>query len=262
MAIECFHRFFGGSGPVPLVILHGLLGSSRNWGSAARDLAAHLPVYLLDARNHGESPWAESCTYEDMAEDVVAWAQCQGFTRFYLLGHSMGGKTAMRLACSFPRLLQGLIVADIAPVASASRWEKPFAVLDSVRPEDFKDRAEADAALAEGGVDNAAFRGFLLTNLARRAEGGFRWQANVSALRNALPTLFNNPLQPGEHFGGPVQVLRGERSDFLPAEKVSAFAPYFPNYQETVVTGAGHNLHIDNRPAFVSAVSGFIAENQ
>ena len=94
--VELFHRELGGEGKRPLVLLHGLLGSSRNWLSAGAELAADHHVFALDLRNHGKSPHADDCGYEAMAGDVLAWMDARGLGRATLLGHSMGGKVAMR----------------------------------------------------------------------------------------------------------------------------------------------------------------------
>lgn len=262
MPITCFHRFWGEEGRLPLVILHGLLGSSRNWAATGRDLARYAPVYALDARNHGESPWDSRNDYEAMASDLLQWADSQGFAQMILLGHSMGGKTAMRFACRYPERLAALIVADIAPLASAPRWVKPFEALVAIDPAALAHRAEADEALAQAGIANAAFRGFLLTNLQRRPDGRFAWQANIRVLKQHLPLLFANPLHEGDCFDKPVLVVRGQNSDFLTPERLSAFEPYFPDRLCLTIQGAGHNVHIDNRPAFVEAVAQFVTALQ
>src|SRR5690606_16173510 len=111
------HRDFGGEGKPPLVVLHGLLGSARNWQSAGRDLAADFHVCALDLRNHGDSFHAREMTYAIMADDVCAWLDARGWQRVRLMGHSMGGKVAMVLACRFPERVEKLVAVDIAPKA-------------------------------------------------------------------------------------------------------------------------------------------------
>ncbi len=101
----------------PVVLLHGLFGAGRNWTQLALTLGAHYRVYLPDARNHGASPWAESMSYADMAGDVLALIEREQLQRPFIVGHSMGGKTAMALALSQPQAIAGIGVIDIAPEA-------------------------------------------------------------------------------------------------------------------------------------------------
>jgi len=110
-----FHRDLGGAGKPALIVLHGLLGSSRNWQSTGSDLAARYQVWALDLRNHGRSPHEAEMSYEAMVADVIAWMDGQGIARAALMGHSMGGKVAMLLACRHPERVERLVVVDIAP---------------------------------------------------------------------------------------------------------------------------------------------------
>src|SRR6478672_1449510 len=103
-----------GSGP-PLLILHGLFGSLENWRSMARRLSAEFQVFSIDQRNHGESPHSSEMTYEMMAEDVAELLRETKLRRVNVLGHSMGGKTAMQFSLSHPEAVERLVVADIAP---------------------------------------------------------------------------------------------------------------------------------------------------
>ena len=124
------HRDFGGAGRPPLIVLHGLLGAARNWQSAGRDLAADFHVCALDLRNHGESFHARESGYGDMAADVLAWLDAHGRERVHLLGHSMGGKIAMRLACRHPKRVQRGVrrpACEPAKARAARRFPQPVA---------------------------------------------------------------------------------------------------------------------------------------
>ena len=172
-----FHRDLGGAGKPPLVILHGMLGSSRNWQTAGRDLAERFHVLALDLRNHGASPQADDMSYSAMIDDVRAWLDAQGFTKVTLLGHSMGGKVAMLLACRHPERVERLIVVDIAP--KDYRWvahRAEFAAMNELDLAHLKSRAEAELKF-EARVDDWAMRKFLTTNLERDAEGRWCWSA-------------------------------------------------------------------------------------
>ncbi len=155
-----------GEGP-PLLVLHGLFGSSANWRTLARRLAHQRRVLTLDLRNHGASPWAEEMSYPDLAADVAAFMHARGLACASLLGHSMGGKTAMVLALSRPRLVERLIVIDIAPVAYAHSHRDYIEAMRSLDATALARRAQADAALSAA-VPDAGVRAFLLQNLVQR----------------------------------------------------------------------------------------------
>ncbi|MDV7394678.1 alpha/beta fold hydrolase, partial [Arthrospira platensis SPKY1] len=158
----------------PCIVLHGLLGSSRNWMSVAQKMAIHGTVHTLDVRNHGQSPHCDSMSYPEMAGDVLRWMDDRGIAKAVLLGHSMGGKIAMRLACSAPERVAALIVVDIAPRAYKPRWEREFAAMLALPLERMTSRAQAEEALSES-IRDWAFRKFLCTNLERSEDGTLRW---------------------------------------------------------------------------------------
>ena len=252
------HRDFGGEGLPPLIILHGMLGSSRNWQSAGRDLAARFHVYALDLRNHGDSFHAREMSYAVMAADVLAWMDAMGLERAHLLGHSMGGKTAMRLAIDHPLCVEKLVVVDIAPKAYPRSHGLNFAAMHKLDLAALTSRQQAEELLAAD-VTDWAMRKFLLTNLERRADGrGFRWIIHLAALTEALPVLEAGFLQPGERFDGDVLfVLGGQSRYFLPEDK-PVTREHFPYVAFTTIAESGHNPHFDCREAFVSRVVDFL----
>ena len=142
------HRDLGGAGKPPLVILHGLLGSSRNWQTAGRDLSDQFHVCALDLRNHGDSFHAHEVTYEIMAADVLAWLDAQGIERTHLLGHSLGGKVAMLLACRHAGRVERLVVVDIAPKAYPHSHAREFDAMRELDLVALQSRAEAEQQLA------------------------------------------------------------------------------------------------------------------
>jgi len=258
MGMDLAHQFFGGEGNPPLVILHGLLGSSRNWTSVAKELAGHFEVYAVDLRNHGKSPHAAEMTYAALAEDVGEFLAARELDRPFLLGHSLGGKTAMRLACDGPDRLRGLIVVDIAPRDYAPHFREEFAAMNELDLGGLGARREADEALAARGVEDWAMRQFLLTNLERdEASEGFRWQVNLRVLTEALPELAKSSIGENERFGGPTLFLRGENSDFVKDDDRPAITRHFPASQLMTIADAAHNVHVQNKAAFVSAVAYF-----
>ena len=182
-----------GAGP-PLVILHGLFGSSRNWASHARHLGETHRVFTLDLRNHGASPWADTMTYREMAEDVGAFLVGHGLEGATVLGHSMGGKTAMMAALTDPDAIAAMIVADIAPVSYGRSHEPYVEALRAIDLAAVKRRGDADAALREA-VPEAPLRGFLLHNLIFEYDGP-RWQLNLDAIDHNMDALTDFPDRP------------------------------------------------------------------
>jgi len=249
-----FHRDLGGAGRPPLVILHGILGSSRNWQTAGRDLAARYHVLALDLRNHGSSPHAPEMTFAAMAEDVLAWIDARGLARVTLLGHSLGGKVAMLFACRHPERVERLIIVDIAPRDYA--WAGQRAALAAMQDLDLgvlHSRAEAERRFAAR-VSELAMRKFLATNLERSGAGDWTWLINLPVLAAAVPALELNSLAPGDRYGGPVLFVTGERSDYVRAADWPAVTGHFPAATRTMIPEAGHNPHMEAREAFVAAV--------
>jgi len=259
VCLVCFvvslaHRELGGAGQPPLLLLHGLLGSSRNWQTAGRDLAARYHVFALDLRNHGESPHADEMTYAATVDDVLGWMDARGFARATLLGHSMGGKTAMLLACRHPERVERLVIVDIAPknyLWAAHRAE--FAAMHELDLAHLKSRGEAELKL-EARVDDWAMRKFLTTNLARTDAGGWRWQINLPVLTTALPLLEANPLAAEDRFDGSTQLMIGGKSRYVLPEDHAAIRTHFPAARIETIANSGHNPHMDARQEFVRVV--------
>jgi esterase len=252
--VNLFHRDLGGAGRPPLVILHGLLGSSRNWQTTGRDLAEQFHVFALDLRNHGESPHVDEMSYPAMMEDVIGWLSAQSLARVSLMGHSMGGKTAMLLACRHPALVKRLMVVDIAPKDYRSEAHRAeFAAMTELDLAHLASRAEAELRF-EARVDDWAMRKFLATNLARNAEGGWRWQINLPALSRALPELEKNPLSSSDHFEGPAQFITGGRSRYVLTADRAEILRFFPAAKIESLLESGHNPHMEQRAAFVQQV--------
>lgn len=249
-----FHRFLGGEGKPPCVILHGLLGSSRNWLTAGKILAEQYAVYALDLRNHGQSPHCEPMDYPAMAGDLNEWAQAHLDKPFLLIGHSMGGKVAMYYASKQNAQVSHLAVVDIAAREYPPRWEKEFAVMKSLPLAQLKTRAEAEKWL-EDDINDWAFRKFLATNLTRDEEGKLAWSINLDLLLSSLPSLFINPMDKDDCYSGPVTWIRGANSRFVKDEDTQTMRHYFPKVELVTIADAGHNVHFDQPQDFCRAIS-------
>ena len=241
-----------GTGP-PVVVLHGLFGSSANWRSVARALATHHRVLCIDLRNHGHSPWADSMDYLEMAEDVRTLIARQGLSRPTVVGHSMGGKTAMALALTSPVSVGNLVVVDIAPVAYADRFTPYVEAMRSIDAAATASRTEAQQRLAER-LPDPATAPFLLQNLVSRNDH-FDWRLNLAAIGISVPVLSAFPTTLlGRRFSGPTSLIYGAASDYVAAADLEGFADLFPEFEAHAIEDAGHWVHAEKPDAFLIAL--------
>jgi esterase len=243
---------------VPVVILPGLFGSTGNWRPMARRLAVKYRILVVDLRNHGRSPHADSMRYEEMAEDVLLLLDKQGMARVALLGHSMGGKVAMTFALRYPDRVGALLVADMAPVDYARHMDGLLAALLTLPVATFRDRTQADAALAQT-VEDERLRQFLLQNLERDGDG-FRWRVNLEAIAANMDSLVGFPaFDACVTYPGPTCFLAGGLSRYVRPEHWDAVVARFPNAKLVTLPKAGHWLHVEAPENFLAAVLGFLA---
>ncbi len=241
----------------PLVILHGLFGSARNWQAIAKGLASGFRVFALDLRNHGNSPWAPGMSYADLAEDVGAFIERHRLGSPAVLGHSLGGKAAMVLALEQPELVRALIVVDIAPVAYPHSFLPYVQAMQRVDLDRLKRREEADAALAEQ-IEDAGIRRLLLQNLVY-GEGRYRWRVNLDAFAANLSPLRGFPAaSAARRYEGPVLFIHGGRSSYVQPEHEGHIRRLFPHARLQAIAGAGHWVHVDQPQAFSAAVCAFL----
>ena len=241
-----------GSGP-PLLMLHGLFGSSRNWRAVARQLAETHTVHSVDLRNHGASPWADSMAYPDMADDVLQLMDRLGLKQPTVLGHSMGGKTAMALALRHPQRVRRLFVVDIAPLSYADTLT-PFA--EGMRNVDVMaaaSRAEVHDRLRQA-VPEPGVVPFLMHNLVMHNDH-FDWRINLLGISAAMPQLCGFPGELlGARFERPVTVIVGANSDYVKRRDGVDFRPMFTQVETHVIRDAGHWVHADQPAAFLACV--------
>jgi esterase len=243
---------------VPVVILPGLFGSTGNWRPMARRLAVKYRVLVVDLRNHGRSPQADSMRYEEMAEDVLMLLDKQGMARVALLGHSMGGKVAMTFALAYPNRVGALLVADVAPVRYGRHMDGILAALLTMPVATLRDRTQADAALAQT-VEDERLRQFLLQNLEREGNG-FRWRINLGAIAANMDSLVGFPaFDTGATYPGPTCFFSGGLSRYVRPEHWDAVVAHFPNARLLTLPGAGHWLHAEAPEDFLAAILGFLA---
>ena len=246
-----------GNGGRPIVILHGLLGSGRNWTTIAKRLGDAHKVYTLDLRNHGGSPWTDEMSYELMAGDVGQFIESNNLGPVILIGHSMGGKTAMRLALDRPSLIEKLAVVDIAPVNYERGFGGYVEAMQAIDVEGLATRGEVDDHLADV-VPDAAVRAFLLQNLVRQDQG-FVWRANLQGLARAMPALMTFPSSDIDRFVNPAIVLAGMNSDYVQAAHQAEIQRLFPKAETRYIADAGHWLHAEQPTVFLAHLKDFLS---
>ena len=245
-----------GRGGETILILHGLLGSGRNWTSIAKRLAERYKVITLDLRNHGGSPWAEAMAYPVMAADVRAYIEKNAIGPSTVIGHSMGGKTAMRLALDAPSLVERLVVVDIAPVDYDHSTGEYVEALRRLDLSGLNSRNDVDARLAAD-VDEAGIRAFLLQNLLR-GDDGFTWRANLDALASAMPDLMAFPTREHDGYRGPALFLAGAESPYVRSAHRPAIDRLFAKADMRVIADAGHWVHAEQPTAFLAHLQDFL----
>jgi pimeloyl-ACP methyl ester carboxylesterase len=241
-----------GSG-APLLILHGLFGSRRNWRSIARGLSDGHRVISVDLRNHGESPWSDAMSYPEMAADVRDLMKREELDRPAVMGHSMGGKTAMALALLHPDEVGQLIVVDIAPISYADRLSVFARGMQSVDLGTASGRDDVARRLSSL-VPEPGVVPFLLQNLVMH-DGQFDWRINLAAISGSMGALSGFPPElASRRFEGPVHVIAGGRSDYVTRRLGEDFRPMFPQAEVEVVEQAGHWVHADQQAAFLECM--------
>lgn len=252
--MELNYKTFGQGEPV--VILHGLFGTLDNWQTLARQLAERHTVFIVDQRNHGRSPHDPEMNYEVMAEDLRHFLESHWVYNASVIGHSMGGKTAMQFALHHPDMLSKLVVVDIAPRTYPPGHNQIFEALLSVDLARLSDREEAEALLLPR-IPDEAIRRFLLKNLTRDRDGNFAWKINLPVIYRHYADILG-PVHGNDPFEGPSLFIRGERSDYVPDADIPRIRQLFPAAHVETVRDAGHWVHADAPANFLKLLTGFL----
>ncbi|WP_095590538.1 alpha/beta fold hydrolase [Actibacterium ureilyticum] len=236
----------------PLLIAHGLYGSGRNWGVIAKRLSDQRQVIAVDMRNHGESPWFDSHTYPEMADDLAEVIAAHG-GHADVLGHSMGGKTAMMLALRHPDLVDRLIVADVAPVSYDHDQMQFITAMRGLDLSAVTTRSDAARAM-EATVDDPTVRSFLLQSLDLKNK---RWRLNLDVLERDMPQILSWPETTAE-FQNPTLFLSGAASHYVLPDYRPQIRALFPKARFARIPDAGHWLHAEKPRAFEDTVRAFL----
>lgn len=257
--MQLHHAVYGDG--FPLLILHGFLGAGGNWHTlASKRFGAHFRVYTLDARNHGRSPHSDVFDYPTMAADVAAFMDQQGIAQAHVLGHSMGGKTAMHLALRHGERVARLVVVDMAPGASAARHDALLDALVGLDLSRYDSRRAIDQALAPR-IPAPGVRQFLLKNLSYDpATRSYSWQMNLPVLTAAYEAVNAGLERDPGRFDGPTLFVRGGRSDYVTEADEPLIRRLFPRATVTTIAQAGHWVHAEAPGPFAEAVLAFLTQ--
>ena len=242
----------------PFVILHGFLGMGDNWKTLGMQFSEHgFRVHMIDQRNHGHSFHDNEFSYEVLVEDLKRYCECYNLKNIVLLGHSMGGKTAMLFATKYPELVSKLIVADISPRFYPVHHEAILNGLDALNFDEIKSRGQADKVLSDY-VSDFGTRQFLLKNLYWKEKGRLALRINIDVLKEEVAEV-GEPLPSYAAFEGDTLFLRGDRSEYIGVDDEPIIKRHFPKAKLMTISDAGHWLHAENPKDFFDAVMQFVA---
>jgi esterase len=253
--MKLHYREIAGIGP-PILILHGLFGSSKNWITNGKELSSYGPVYLLDLRNHGDSPHSPDHFLKDMVEDVKEFIDEHSLGSPVLLGHSMGGLVAMLFAHFYPQIPSKLVVVDIAPRSYELKYHQEFAAL-KLDAQNYTSRQDIDKDMTLV-LENSFIRQFLQMNLERLPQGGYRWKLNVDGIFHSREA-FRWEVETSSQYVGESLFVFGEKSEYIQESDLSLIRTYFPHSHIRYVPDAGHYLHYTHASEFLRHVKEFLS---
>ena len=244
---------FGDEKSPPVMIVHGLYGSGRNWGVIAKRLSDRFFVITVDLRNHGDSPWLDTHNYHVMADDLVEVINSLNI-KPNIIGHSMGGKAAMVLALKRPNLVRNLIIADIAPVKYEHDQSQFIEAMQKVDLSKVEKRSDATLALSKF-LEDKSLQNFFTQSLDIKAK---RWKLNLKVLRSEMSEILSFPKIESE-FSGHSLFLKGEKSDYIKSEHRKLIKSLFTKARFATFKEAGHWLHAEKPREFESAARLFFS---
>jgi len=240
----------------PVIIMHGLFGASDNWLSIGKQLAASHKCYLPDLRNHGRSPHSADLTYDDMSEDLYEFLTDFSLRKVSLIGHSMGGMTAMQFAFEYPHRLNKLVIIDIAPKSYPAMHEEILAGLKAIPLGKLSSRKDADVILA-GYVPSRRIRQFLLKSLQRTNKGAYTWRINLEAIAGHAADI-GKGITGKAIYDQPALFIRGDKSNFILDEDIPLIKSKFPNSKIETIPGGTHWLHAEKPDELVRILQSFL----
>lgn len=254
--MHLFYRKLGAG--TPLIVLHGVFGSSDNWLTLGKQLADHYEVFLIDQRNHGLSPRSPFFDYDVLSEDLRNFIMHHRLKNPIIVGHSMGGKVAMNFALKHPAMLCSLVVVDIAPRAYPPHHQAILKGLNAIPLDKISTRKEAEDILAEY-VPDTAIRQFLLKNLARKEDGQFEWRINLTVIEQQMPAILGQ-IDAATTFDKPTLFIGGSRSTYILPQDHADIRRLFPYAQIQFIEGAGHWVQAEKPKEFLAVLLDFLQQ--
>ena len=256
--MEVLHSYIQGSGP-DLVILHGFMGMADNWKTLGNTYeSAGYRVHLVDQRNHGKSFHHPEFNYQVLVDDLWRYLDHWGIPSTKIIGHSMGGKTAMRAACARPDRIERLLVADIGPKAYPPHHQQIMEAMIALASTPPASRQEAAQSMEKRGLAPGIVQ-FLLKNLARKPDQTLGWKLNLPVLYQSMENI-GAPLEPQMTYPGPTLFLRGSKSTYILDTDRAQITAHFPQAEIADISGAGHWLHAENPQEFLQKSLAFLAQ--
>ncbi|PZD78732.1 alpha/beta fold hydrolase [Mesonia sp. K7] len=241
----------------PLFILHGFLGMGDNWKTLGKQFADEgFQVHLIDQRNHGRSPHTDEFNYELMAEDIKDYQKEHNIDKASVIGHSMGGKTAMKFAVNYPNSVEKLIVVDIAPKYYAPHHQAILEGLTALHRSNLDSREDADDIL-KNFVKEVGVRQFLLKNLYRKDKDTLALRMNISVLEEKVEHV-GQAINDNEIYNGNALFVNGDQSDYIRESDTETIKKHFPKSKLVTIKGAGHWIHAEKPKDFYETVLQYL----
>jgi len=240
----------------PLIILHGLFGTSDNWQTIAKQLAENYSVYIIDLRNHGRSPHDDEFNYKVMAEDLKNFMESNWMYSARILGHSMGGKTAMQFATDYPDMVEKLVIVDIANENYKGGHEVIFDALLSLDLEKTESRKEADTFL-QTQIEDVGVRQFLLKNLTRSKDGKYVWKMNLPIIHQNYQAILSK-IEGEETYEGATLFVKGGLSKYITEANFETTKHFFPNAKLETIENVGHWVHAEAPKKLLKILEKFL----
>lgn len=241
----------------PLIIIHGLFGSLDNWQTLGKKFAEDFDTILVDQRNHGHSPHSENFDYDHMAADLIKLIEDQNLENAYVVGHSMGGKTAMRAAQMRPDLMEKMIVVDIGPKGYPMHHDTILEGLHAIDFNEVKSRKQANEVISRF-IEDDGVKQFLLKNLYWREKGLLDWRINLPVISRNMEKIIGQ--LPPDEVEIPTLFIRGEKSNYIIEDDYANIFMQFPESDIETIYNAGHWIHAENPYDFYNLVFDFLKD--
>jgi pimeloyl-ACP methyl ester carboxylesterase len=245
-----------GKSEIPLLVFHGLFGMLDNWGSFGKEMCEFFPIHLIDLRNHGKSFHSDEMSHDDLANDILHYANFYNLHKINLLGHSLGGKAVMQFAMKYPEKIEKLVVVDISPKSYPPHHQGIIKALEAVDFHKIVSRQEVEEILKQYIPEKSVIQ-FLSKNLYWTDEKKLNWRFNLKPLSEKYNDFVSKSIKHGIFFGETL-FISGEKSNYILPQDEFLIKQQFPNSEIITVKNAGHWVQAENPKDFNEVVKGFI----